>query len=172
MKDGIIKFISIVLAIISIIILTIFLQNLIYNGKPFTISNYRLLIVDKDNKDLNINKDDLIIVNEKDINNIKENTIISYTLNEKDIYFGTVKNINDEGSIEVAFSPSVTHIINNDLVIGTYQFMIKHIGKYISYLRTFKGFILSIGIIFAILLVITSISKITLFTKKLFTKKY
>ncbi len=172
MKDGIIKFVSIVLAIISVIILIVFLQNIIYNGKPFTILDYRLLIVDKDNKDLNISKDDLIIVNEKDINNIKENMIISYTLNEKDIYFGTVNNVNDDDSIEIAFSSEKTHIINKASVIGTYQFMIKHLGKYILYLRTFKGFILSIGIVFVILLIITSISKITLFTKKIFTKKY
>ena len=37
MRDTLVRIISIFLAIISIIILVVFLQNVFYNGKPFTV---------------------------------------------------------------------------------------------------------------------------------------
>ena len=57
MRDALVRIISIILAIISVIISIVFLQNVFYNGNPFTIVNHRVLITDKDYEDEQIKKD-------------------------------------------------------------------------------------------------------------------
>ena len=58
MRDTLVRIISIFLAIISVIIFIVFLQNVFYNGNPFTIGNHRVLITDKDYEDEQIKKDE------------------------------------------------------------------------------------------------------------------
>ena len=65
-----------------------------------------------------------------------------------------------------------TLLLSKKDLIGTYEMKIPAVGSCILYLRTLKGFLISIGVVFVILLIITSLSKIVLFIKKLFTKKY
>ena len=86
--------------------------------------------------------------------------------------YGKVKSIDIENKTIDIVSKNETSTIKKSSVLGIYEFKIAKIGKYISFLRTLKGFILSLGVIFVILLIITSLSKIILFIKKLFTKKY
>ena len=86
--------------------------------------------------------------------------------------YGKVKSIDIENKTIDIVSENETSTIKKSSVLGTYEFKIAKIGKYILFLRTLKGFLLSLGVIFVILLIITSLSKIILFIKKLFTKKY
>ena len=172
MRDTLVKIISIFLAIISVIILIVFLQNVFYNGKPFTIENHRFLITDKSYEEKQIKKDDLIIINQNDDIEIKEDALIIYVTEKKQIDYGKVKSVNDENKTIDIISEKGHLIIGKESVLGTYEFKIAKIGKYILFLRTLKGFLLSLGVIFVILLIITSLSKIILFIKKLFTKKY
>lgn len=172
MRDTLVRIISIFLAIISVIILVIFLQNVFYNGKPFTIENHRFLITDKSYEEKQIKKDDLIIINQNIDTDLKEDSLIIYTTDENKIAYGKVKSIDIENkTIDIVGKNEASTIKNSD-VLGTYEFKIAKIGKYILFLRTLKGFLLSLGVIFVILLIITSLSKIILFIKKLFTKKY
>ena len=78
MRDFLVKIISIILAIISVIILLIFLQNVFYNGNPFIVFNQRFVIMEKDYNEGQIQKDDLIIINENNTTNLKNNTNIAY----------------------------------------------------------------------------------------------
>lgn len=172
MRDTLVKIISIFLAIISVIILVIFLQNVFYNGKPFTIENHRFLITDKDYEEEQIKKDDLIIINQDIDTDLKDDSLIIYTTDENKIDYGKVKSIDIENKTIDIVGQNETSTIKNSDVLGTYEFKIAKIGKYILFLRTLKGFLLSLGVIFVILLIITSLSKIILFIKKLFTKKY
>lgn len=172
MRDTLVRIISIFLAIISVIIFIVFLQNVFYDGKPFTIGNHRILITDKDYEDEQIKKDDIIIVNQNIDTELKENALIIYTTDEDKIVYGKVKSIDIENKTVDIVSENDTSTIKKSSVLGTYEFKIAKIGKYISFLRTLKGFLLSLGVIFVILLIITSLSKIILFIKKLFTKKY
>lgn len=172
MRDTLVKIISIFLAIISVIILVVFLQNVFYNGNPFTIEEHRFLITDKDYEDEQIKKDDIIIVNQNIDTELKEDTLIIYTTDKNKIAYGKVKSIDIENKTIDIVSENEISTIKKSSVLGTYEFKIAKIGKYISFLRTLKGFLLSLGVIFVILLIITSLSKIILFIKKLFTKKY
>lgn len=172
MRDTLVRIISIFLAIISVIIFIVFLQNVFYDGKPFTIGNHRILITDKDYENEQIKKDDIIIVNQNIDTELKENALIIYTTDEDKIVYGKVKSIDIENKTVDIVSENDTSTIKKSSVLGTYEFKIAKIGKYISFLRTLKGFLLSLGVIFVILLIITSLSKIILFIKKLFTKKY
>lgn len=172
MRDTLVKIISIFLAIISVIILVVFLQNVFYNGNPFTIEEHRFLITDKDYEDEQIKKDDIIVINQNIDTELKEDTLIIYTTDKNKIAYGKVKSIDIENKTIDIVSENETSTIKKSSVLGTYEFKIAKIGKYISFLRTLKGFLLSLGVIFVILLIITSLSKIILFIKKLFTKKY
>ncbi len=172
MRDTLVRIISIFLAIISVIIFIVFLQNVFYNGNPFTIGNHRVLITDKYYEDEQIKKDDIIIVNQNIDTELKEDTLIIYTTDKNKMAYGKVKSIDIENKTIDIISKNETSTIKKSSVLGTYEFKIAKIGKYISFLRTLKGFLLSLGVIFVILLIITSLSKIILFIKKLFTKKY
>ena len=172
MRDTLVRIISIFLAIISVIISIVFLQNVFYNGNPFTIVNHRVLITDKDYEDEQIKKDDIIIVNQNIDSELKEDALIIYTTDKNKMAYGKVKSIDIENKTIDIVSKNETSTIKKSSVLGTYEFKIAKIGKYILFLRTLKGFLLSLGVIFVILLIITSLSKIILFIKKLFTKKY
>ena len=172
MRDALVRIISIILAIISVIISIVFLQNVFYNGNPFTIVNHRVLITDKDYEDEQIKKDDIIIVNQNIDSELKEDALIIYTTDKNKMAYGKVKSIDIENKTIDIVSKNETSTIKKSSVLGTYEFKIAKIGKYILFLRTLKGFLLSLGVIFVILLIITSLSKIILFIKKLFTKKY
>ena len=172
MRDALVRIISIILAIISVIISIVFLQNVFYNGNPFTIVNHRVLITDKDYEDEQIKKDDIIIVNQNIDSELKEDALIIYTTDKNKMAYGKVKSIDIENKTIDIVSKNEISTIKKSSVLGIYEFKIAKIGKYISFLRTLKGFILSLGVIFVILLIITSLSKIILFIKKLFTKKY
>ena len=172
MRDTLVRIISIFLAIISVIIFIVFLQNVFYNGNPFTIGNNRVLITDKDYEDEQIKKDDIIIVNQNIDSELKEDALIIYTTDKNKMAYGKVKSIGIENKTIDIVSENETSTIKKSSVLGTYEFKIAKIGKYILFLRTLKGFLLSLGVIFVILLIITSLSKIILFIKKLFTKKY
>lgn len=172
MRDTLVRIISIFLAIISFIIFIVFLQNVFYNGNPFTIVNHRVLITDKDYEDEQIKKDDIIIVNQNIDSELKEDALIIYTTDKNKMAYGKVKSIGIENKTIDIVSKNETSTIKKSSVLGTYEFKIAKIGKYILFLRTLKGFLLSLGVIFVILLIITSLSKIILFIKKLFTKKY
>ena len=172
MRDALVRIISIILAIISVIISIVFLQNVFYNGNPFTIVNHRVLITDKDYEDEQIKKDDIIIVNQNIDSELKEDALIIYTTDKNKMAYGKVKSIGIENKTIDIVSKNETSTIKKSSVLGTYEFKIAKIGKYILFLRTLKGFLLSLGVIFVILLIITSLSKIILFIKKLFTKKY
>ena len=172
MRDTLVRIISIILAIISVIISIVFLQNVFYNGNPFTIVNHRVLITDKDYEDEQIKKDDIIIVNQNIDSELKEDALIIYTTDKNKMAYGKVKSIDIENKTIDIVSKNETSTIKKSSVLGTYEFKIAKIGKYILFLRTLKGFLLSLGVIFVILLIITSLSKIILFIKKLFTKKY
>ena len=172
MRDTLVRIISIFLAIISVIISIVFLQNVFYNGNPFTIVNHRVLITDKDYEDEQIKKDDIIIVNQNIDSELKEDALIIYTTDKNKMAYGKVKSIDIENKTIDIVSKNETSTIKKSSVLGTYEFKIAKIGKYILFLRTLKGFLLSLGVIFIILLIITSLSKIILFIKKLFTKKY
>ena len=172
MRDTLVRIISIFLAIISVIISIVFLQNVFYNGNPFTIVNHRVLITDKDYEDEQIKKDDIIIVNQNIDSELKEDALIIYTTDKNKMAYGKVKSIDIENKTIDIVSENETSTIKKSSVLGTYEFKIAKIGKYILFLRTLKGFLLSLGVIFVILLIITSLSKIILFIKKLFTKKY
>ena len=94
MRDTLVRIISIFLAIISIIILVVFLQNVFYNGKPFTVLGHRLIIMTDDYEKEQISENDLIIVNEKNTNDLKENDLVAYTLEKnKSTAVGTLKSI-------------------------------------------------------------------------------
>ena len=172
MRDTLVRIISIILAIISVIISIVFLQNVFYNGNPFTIVNHRVLITDKDYEDEQIKKDDIIIVNQNIDSELKEDALIIYTTDKNKMAYGKVKSIDIENKTIDIVSENEPSTIKKSSVLGTYEFKIAKIGKYILFLRTLKGFLLSLGVIFVILLIITSLSKIILFIKKLFTKKY
>ena len=172
MRDALVRIISIILAIISVIISIVFLQNVFYNGNPFTIVNHRVLITDKDYEDEQIKKDDIIIVNQNIDSELKEDALIIYTTDKNKMAYGKVKSIDIENKTIDIVSKNETSTIKKSSVLGIYEFKIAKIGKYILFLRTLKGFLLSLGVIFVILLIITSLSKIILFIKKLFTKKY
>ena len=172
MRDTLVRIISIILAIISVIISIVFLQNVFYNGNPFTIVNHRVLITDKDYEDEQIKKDDIIIVNQNIDSELKEDALIIYTTDKNKMAYGKVKSIDIENKTIDIVSKNETSTIKKSSVLGIYEFKIAKIGKYILFLRTLKGFLLSLGVIFVILLIITSLSKIMLFIKKLFTKKY
>lgn len=172
MRDTLVRIISIFLAIISVIISIVFLQNVFYNGNPFTIVNHRVLITDKDYEDEQIKKDDIIIVNQNIDSELKEDALIIYTTDKNKMAYGKVKSIDIENKTIDIVSKNETSTIKKSSVLGIYEFKIAKIGKYILFLRTLKGFLLSLGVIFVILLIITSLSKIILFIKKLFTKKY
>lgn len=172
MKDFLIKIISTVLAIISIIILLVFLQNVFYNGSPFIVFNQRFVIMTKDYDEEQIKKDDLIIINQNSTTNLKSNTTIAYPEENGKVSLATIKSINENDTISILTSEKESLTISKENVLGTYEIKIPTAGKYILYLRTLKGFLISIGIIFVILLIITSLSKMILFIKKIFTKKY
>ena len=172
MRDTLVRIISIFLAIISVIISIVFLQNVFYNGNPFTIVNHRVLITDKDYEDEQIKKDDIIIVNQNIDSELKEDALIIYTTDKNKMAYGKVKSIDIENKTIDIVSKNEISTIKKSSVLGIYEFKIAKIGKYILFLRTLKGFLLSLGVIFVILLIITSLSKIMLFIKKLFTKKY
>ena len=172
MRDALVRIISIILAIISVIISIVFLQNVFYNGNPFTIVNHRVLITDKDYEDEQIKKDDIIIVNQNIDSELKEDALIIYTTDKNKMAYGKVKSIDIENKTIDIVSKNETSTIKKSSVLGIYEFKIAKIGKYSLFLRTLKGFLLSLGVIFVILLIITSLSKIMLFIKKLFTKKY
>lgn len=173
MRETLVKIISIFLAIISVIILVVFLQNVFYNGKPFTVLGHRLIIMTDDYEMEQISKNDLIIVNEKNTNALKENDLVAYTLEKnKSTAVGTLKNIDTSNATLKVTNLNDEITISNDSLIGTYELKVPKVGKYILFLRTLKGFLLSLGTIFIIMVIITSFSKIILFVKKLFTKKY
>lgn len=172
MRDTLVRIISVFLAIISVIILLVFLQNVFYDGNPFTIGNHRILITDKDYEDEQIKKDDIIVINQNIDTELKEDTLIIYTTDKNKMAYGKVKSIDIENKTIDIVGGNKTSTIKKSSVLGIYEFKIAKIGKYISFLRTLKGFLLSLGVIFVILLIITSLSKIILFIKKLFTKKY
>lgn len=172
MKDFFIKIISTILAIISVIILLIFLQNVFYNGNPFIVFNQRFVIMTKDYNEEQIKKDDLIIINQNNTTNLKSNTTIAYIEAKDEVSLAKIESINNDDTVSILTSKKDTLTMSKENVIGTYQMKIPIVGKYILYLRTLKGFLTSIGIIFVILLIITSLSKIILFIKKIFTKKY
>lgn len=172
MRDTLVRIISVFLAIISVIILLVFLQNVFYDGNPFTIGNHRILITDKDYEDEQIKKDDIIVINQNIDTELKEDTLIIYTTDKNKMVYGKVKSIDIENKTIDIVGGNKTSTIKKSSVLGIYEFKIAKIGKYISFLRTLKGFLLSLGVIFVILLIITSLSKIILFIKKLFTKKY
>lgn len=172
MRDTLVRIISVFLAIISVIILVVFLQNVFYDGNPFIIGNHRILITDKDYEDEQIKKDDIIVINQNIDTELKEDTLIIYTTDKNKMAYGKVKSIDIENKTIDIVNENETSTIKKSSVLGTYEFKIAKIGKYISFLRTLKGFLLSLGVIFVILLIITSLSKIILFVKKLFTKKY
>ena len=129
-------------------------------------------ITDKDYEDEQIKKDDIIIVNQNIDSELKEDALIIYTTDKNKMAYGKVKSIDIENKTIDIVSENETSTIKKSSVLGTYEFKIAKIGKYILFLRTLKGFLLSLGVIFVILLIITSLSKIILFIKKLFTKKY
>lgn len=173
MRDALVRIISIFLAIISVIILVVFLQNVFYNGKPFTVLGHRLIIMTDDYEKEQISKNDLIIVNENNINDLKENDLVAYTLEKnKSTAVGTLKSIDASNATLKVTNLNDEITISNDSLIGTYELKVPKVGKYILFLRTLKGFLLSLGTIFIIMVIITSFSKIILFVKKLFTKKY
>lgn len=170
MRDFLVKFISIILAIISIIIFLIFIQNIIYNGKPIKVLEYRMILLKKDYPTLELNKNDIVITNGNNTNKLQKDQIIAYEYGVNKIGFSKVIEINNENiTIEKIENIST---IKKETVYGPVDVKISKIGKYIVYFRSVKGFLISIGIIFAILLVITSFTKTILFIKKLFTKKY
>ena len=172
MRDTLVRIISIFLAIISFIIFIVFLQNVFYNGNPFTIVNHRVLITDKDYEDEQIKKDDIIIVNQNIDSELKEDALIIYTTDKNKMAYGKVKSIDIENKTIDIVSKNETSTIKKSSVLGIYEFKIAKIGKYILFLRTLKGFLLSLGVIFVILLIITNLSKIILFIKKQKKKKY
>ncbi|MCI6899730.1 MAG: hypothetical protein MR846_03985 [Tenericutes bacterium] len=173
MRDTLVRIISIFLAIISIIILVVFLQNVFYNGKPFTVLGHRLIIMTDDYEKEQISENDLIIVNEKNTNDLKENDLVAYTLEKnKSTAVGTLKSIDTSTATLKVTNLNDEITISKDSLIGTYELKVPKVGKYILFLRTLKGFLLSLGTIFIIMVIITSFSKIILFIKKLFTKKY
>ena len=88
MRDTLVRIISIFLAIISVIIFIVFLQNVFYNGTPFTIGNHRVLITDKDYEDEQIKKDDIIIVNQNIDSELKEDALIIYTTDKNKMAYG------------------------------------------------------------------------------------
>ncbi len=168
MRGKIIKVISVFLAIISVMIFLVFIQNIIYNNEPFMLGKYRVLISTEDyNKD-NISKDDLIFIDTK--TKINKNETIVYKNNTNEILYGKVKTIDNENIEIETENEAIT--LKKEFVLGIYENKVKKIGSTIKYLRTLKGFLLSIGIIFIIMLILTELSKILLFIKKLFTKKY
>ena len=172
MRDFLVKIISIILAIISVIILLIFLQNVFYNGNPFIVFNQRFVIMEKDYNEGQIKKDDLIIINENNTTNLKNNTIIAYLTEQRKVALAKIENINEDNSISILTDEKDTLLLSKKDLLGTYEMKIPAVGSCILYLRTLKGFLISIGVVFVILLIITSLSKIVLFIKKLFTKKY
>ncbi len=168
MKGKIIKFISILLAVISVMIFLVFIQNIIYDNKPFILGKYRVLISTEDYNKENINKDDLIFIDTE--NKINKNDIIAYKNNINEIMYGKVKDV-DNKNTEIETKKKII-TLNNESVLGIYEYKVKKVGGIIKYLRTLKGFLLSIGTIFIIMLILTELSKILLFIKKIFTKKY
>ena len=101
MRDFLVKIISIILAIISVIILLIFLQNVFYNGNPFIVFNQRFVIMEKDYNEGQIKKDDLIIINENNTTNLKNNTIIAYLTEQRKVALAKIENINEDNSISI-----------------------------------------------------------------------
>jgi hypothetical protein len=149
-------------------IFLVFIQNIIYDNKPFILGKYRVLISTEDYNKENINKDDLIFIDTE--NKINKNDIIAYKNNINEIMYGKVKDV-DNKNTEIETKKKII-TLNNESVLGIYEYKVKKVGGIIKYLRTLKGFLLSIGTIFIIMLILTELSKILLFIKKIFTKKY
>ena len=171
MREFFTKFILTILAILSVIIFLIFIQNIIYNGKPFVTLNYRFTIMENDNDKFHLKKNDLIIINQNNAKKVKEKQVVAYKTSNEKVSIAKIEIINNK-TIEVELNDGTVQSIKKKDLLGPCEITVPIIGKYIIYIRTLKGFLVSIGIIFALLLFITWFNKIILFIKKLFTKKY
>lgn len=171
MRNFINKFIITLLVIVTLVIFAIVAQQALDEGKALRFFDSRVLISEDNYKEYQIDKYDVIIVKALSNDKLKTDQIVAFYTRENKYDFAKVKEINETN---ITLEKEDSSIINHSLeeIEGLYyKEKIPKIGRFILYVRTTKGFLFSLGVIFATIIILSVLEKILFQIKKLFTKK-
>ena len=113
----------------------------------------------------------MIIVKALSSDKIKKDQVVAFYTRENKYDFAKIKEINDTTIVLEKADSSVVNLSVDEIEGLYYKEKIPKIGRFILYVRTTKGFFISLGIIFAAIIILSVLEKIIFQIKKLFTKK-
>ena len=171
MRHFINKIVITILVIAALVIFAIVAQQALDEGKALRFFDSRVLISEADYKDYQIDKYDLIIVKALSSDKIKKDQVVAFYTRENKYDFAKIKEINDTTIVLEKADSSVVNLSVDEIEGLYYKEKIPKIGRFILYVRTTKGFFISLGIIFAAIIILSVLEKIIFQIKKLFTKK-
>ena len=118
-------------------------------------------------------KNERAIINEHAHTSIslRDNGQINITAGEYSQYKLNHSGMNTEYAIESGLIANRRNLSVDEIEGLYYKEKIPKIGRFILYVRTTKGFFISLGIIFAAIIILSVLEKIIFQIKKLFTKK-
>ena len=141
------------------------------NGEALRFLGNRFIVATEDYEPYEINKYDIVIAHELTASEVKENKIIAYYTSDKEYKFAKVLSVNPDG-IKIELKDSSEKTISPSMVTGLYfKEKIANFGKYILFFQSLKGFLISIGTVFIIIIIMSLFENIWFAIKKLFTKK-
>lgn len=171
MRAFITRLIITLLVIISIFIFIIFIQKIVDNGEALRFLGNRFIVATEDYEPYEINKYDIVIAHELTASEVKENKIIAYYTSDKEYKFAKVLSVDPDG-IKIELKDSSEKTISPSMVTGLYfKEKIANFGKCILFFQSLKGFLISIGTVFIIIIIMSLFENIWFAIKKLFTKK-
>lgn len=171
MRNFINKLVITILVIVTLVIFAIVAQQALDEGKALRFFDSRVLISEDDYKDYQIDKYDLIIVKTLSSDKLKKDQVVAFYTRENKYDFAKIKEINDATIVLEKADASIINHSADEIEGLYYKEKIPKIGRFILYVRTTKGFLISLGIIFAAIIILSLLEKIIFQIKRLFTKK-